>query len=142
MVCDPYTFPVDSLLSHLNDHVPGAVVMGGVASSGSGPGQGRLFLGDRVVPGGSVGARLAHAGEVELLVSQGCRPVGSPYTITRTDGNVIQDLGGRPPLFRLQQLARSLPDRDRQLLASGVHLGVVIDEYKAEREPGDFLIRG
>jgi small ligand-binding sensory domain FIST len=142
MVCDPYTFPVDSLLSHLNEHVPGALVMGGVASGARGPGQSRLFLDDRVLSTGSVGVRLASSTNVELLVSQGCRPVGSPYTITRVDRNVIRELGGQPPISRLEHLARSLPDRDRELLATGVQVGVVIDEYKAERGVNDFLIRG
>jgi small ligand-binding sensory domain FIST len=142
IVCDPYSFPVDSLLSHLNEHVPGALVMGGVASAAPGPGQGRLFLNDAVLSGGCVGARLAKDSEVELLVSQGCRPVGDPYTITQGERNVIHELGGQPPLSRLQHLARSLPDRDQQLLSNGVHVGMVIDEYQTERRSGDFLIRG
>ncbi len=142
MVSDPYSFPVDPLLGYLNEHVPGALVMGGVASGASGPGQGTLFLGGEVLTEGSVGVRLENDDQVKLLVSQGCRPVGSPYTITQAEGSLIQELGGQPPLTRLRHLARSLPDRDRDLLASGVHMGVVIDEYRTERGPGDFLIRG
>ncbi len=142
MVCDPYSFPADSILAHLNEHVPGAFLMGGLASGASGPGQPVLFLGDRALSGGAVGVRLPTDVEVRLLVSQGCRPVGSPYTITRAAGNVIHELGGQSPLSRLQHLARSAPERDRQLLMTGVQVGVVIDEYKVEREPGDFLIRG
>jgi small ligand-binding sensory domain FIST len=142
MLCDPYSFPVDSLLAHLNEHVPGALVMGGVASGTSRAGLGGLFLGDRVLSGGCVGVRLPDDIAIELLVSQGCRPVGSPYTVTRAAGNLIHELGGRPPLSLLQHLAGSLPERDRQLLANGVHVGVVIDEYQVERGPGDFLIRG
>src|SRR5438876_2467436 len=34
IVCDPFTFPAGDLLAHLNQHVPGAVVMGGLASGG------------------------------------------------------------------------------------------------------------
>ncbi len=75
-------------------------------------------------------------------MAQGCRPIGDPYTTTRADGNVIFELGGRPPLARLQELATALPGRDRELLAQGVHLGMVINEYRAEPRQGDFLIRG
>lgn len=75
-------------------------------------------------------------------MAQGCRPVGDPYTTTRANGNVIFELGGRPPLARLQELATALPGRDRELLVKGVHLGVVINEYQAEPRQGDFLIRG
>ncbi|HET7246162.1 MAG TPA: FIST N-terminal domain-containing protein [Streptosporangiaceae bacterium] len=141
MICDPFTFPVGDLLTHLNQHVPGATVMGGMASGGLRLRQSRLFLDGRVLSRGAVGASLPQA-EVHSLVAQGCRPVGNPYTTTRTDGNVIFELGGRPPLERLRELAAALPARDKELLAQGVQLGMVIDEYQAEPGQGDFLIRG
>jgi small ligand-binding sensory domain FIST len=141
MICDPFTFPVGDLLTHLNQHVPGATVMGGMASGGLRLRQSRLFLDGRVLSHGAVGASLPQA-EVHPLVAQGCRPVGHPYTTTRADGNVIFELGGRPPLERLRELVAALPARDRELLAQGVHLGMVIDEYQAEPGQGDFLIRG
>jgi small ligand-binding sensory domain FIST len=141
MICDPFTFPVAGLLAHLNEHVPEAWVMGGLASGGLQLRQSRLFLDGRVLPGGAVGAHLPQA-EVHPLVAQGCRPVGDPYTITRAEANTIFELGGRPPLVRLQELAAGLPGRDRELLARGVQLGLVIDEYRAEPGQGDFLIRG
>ncbi len=141
MICDPFTFPAADLLAHLNQHVPGAMVMGGMASGGLRRQESRLFLDDRVLPRGAVGAYLP-AAEVHPLVAQGCRPVGDPYTTTRADGNLIFELGGRPPLARLRELAAALPVRERELLAEGAHVGMVINEYQAERRQGDFLIRG
>jgi small ligand-binding sensory domain FIST len=141
MICDPFTFPADDLLGHLNEHVPGAVVMGGMASGGLDRRQSRLFLDDRVLSQGAVGAYLPEA-EVHTLVSQGCRPVGDPYTVTAAQGNVIHELGGRPPVERLQELASALSARDRELLTSGLHVGMVINEYQADRRQGDFVIRG
>jgi small ligand-binding sensory domain FIST len=141
MLCDPFTFPADDLLAHLNQHVPGALVMGGMASGGLAAGQSRLFLDGRVLTQGAVGVHLPQA-EVHPLVAQGCRPVGNPYIVTRADGAWILELGGRPPLARLQELAAPLAGRDRELLAEGAHLGMVIDEYQAEPGQGDFLVRG
>jgi small ligand-binding sensory domain FIST len=141
MICDPFTFPAGDLLAHLNEHVPGALVMGGMASGGLRLGQSRLFLDGRVLSGGAVGARLPGA-EIHPLVAQGCRPVGAPYTVTRAEGQVIFELGGRPAVARLRELAAALPGRDQELLAQGVHLGMVINEYQAEPGQGDFLIRG
>ena len=141
MVCDPFTFPAADLLAHLNEHVPGAVVIGGMASGGLRLRQSRLFLDGRVLSHGAVGAHLPGA-EVHSLVAQGCRPVGDPYTVTRADGNLIFELGGRPPLARLQELAAALPDREQELLARGAHVGMVINEYQAEPRQGDFLVRG
>lgn len=141
MICDPFTFPADHLLAHLNSDVPGTLVMGGLASGGLGRGQSRLFLDGRVLSQGAVGAYLPQA-EIHPLVSQGCRPIGDPYTVTAADGNLIQELGGRPPVERLQELAAALSDRDRDLLTQGLQVGIVMNEYQAELHQGDFLIRG
>ena len=32
LICDPFSFPVAELLEHLNEHVPGVMVIGGMAS--------------------------------------------------------------------------------------------------------------
>ena len=141
MICDPFTFPADGLLTHLNEQVPGAVVMGGMASAARAPRQSRLFLDNRVLSVGAVGVHLPNA-EVHPLVAQGCRPIGDAYIVTRADGSLIHELGGRPPLVRLREMAAALPSRDQELLAQGLQLGVVIDEYQAEPGQGDFLVRG
>jgi small ligand-binding sensory domain FIST len=141
MLTDPFTFPVEALLAHLNERAPGSAVMGGIASGGLRQRQSRLFLDGRVQPAGAVGARLASA-RVHPLVAQGCRPVGHPYTITQADGSLIMELGGRAPLARLRELATTLPERDQELLSRGAHLGLVMNEYQAELRQGDFLVRG
>jgi small ligand-binding sensory domain FIST len=114
--------------------------MGGMASGGMGPGETRLFIDDRVVDEGAVGARLPGV-RIRPLVSQGCGPVGDVYTVTRAEGNVIHELGGRPPLLRFQELADGLSPEDRTLLGRGLYVGRAIDEYKVEPGRGDFLIR-
>jgi len=141
LIADPYTFPADGLLAHLNDKAPGAVVMGGMASASLAPRQSRLFLDNRVLTSGAVGVHLPEA-EIHPLVAQGCRPVGDAYIITRAEGNVIHELGGRPPLVRLREMAAAMPSRDTELLARGLQLGVVIDEHRDQPGQGDFLIRG
>ena len=140
LIGDPFSFPADLLLEHLNERVPGTVVMGGMASGGLGAGQTRLFLDDHVLDEGAVGARLPRV-RIRPLVSQGCRPIGNAYTVTRAEGNVIRELGGRPPLERLQELVAKLPPEDRELVGGGLHVGRVIDEYQADPGRGDYLVR-
>jgi small ligand-binding sensory domain FIST len=141
LIGDPFSFPTDYLLGHVNDRVPGTVVVGGMASGGMEPGDTRLFLDDRVIDTGAVGARVDGI-RIRALVSQGCRPIGSIYTVTVAEGNVIRELAGRPPLQRLQEVVEALPPEDRELVNRGLHVGRVIDEYKTELGRGDFLIRG
>ena len=55
---DPYTFPSNLLIEHLNTDLPGTTVMGGVVSGGLGPGDTRLFRDREVLTSGVVGVRL------------------------------------------------------------------------------------
>jgi small ligand-binding sensory domain FIST len=141
LISDPFTFPAEYLLTHLNENAPSTQVMGGMASGGLGAQRSRLFLDGKVLNEGAVGAYLPDA-RIHPLVSQGCRPIGDPFTVTAAEGNLVRELGGQPAMNRLQDLAASLSAEDRELLAQGVQVGIVIDEYGGERRQGDFLIRG
>src|ERR687892_2051239 len=56
LIGDPFSFPTDHLLQHMNERMPGTVVMGGMASGGMGPGETPPFLDDRVGEDGAGGA--------------------------------------------------------------------------------------
>jgi len=142
LLSDPFTFPSGAFLTHLEGRVPPVQVIGGLASAAAGPGGNRLALDEELHTDGAVGVLLPPGVAVSTVVSQGCRPVGQPYTVTRAEGHLLQELGGRPALTRLQELVTALPLEDRELLTRGVHLGRVIDEHKLDFERGDFLIRG
>lgn len=142
LIADPFSLPADLFLRHLNSTVPGATVIGGMASGAQKADDTRLFFGKEILDSGGVGVRLPDDVEVLTLVSQGCRPVGETFTVTRGEGNVILELAGRPPLERLNDLHANLTPAERLLLARGLQVGRVIDEYKPEFERGDFLVRG
>jgi small ligand-binding sensory domain FIST len=142
LLSDPFSFPSSAFLQHLEGRQPPLRVIGGLASAAHGPGGNRLALDDQLHTNGAVGALLPPDLMVSTIVSQGCRPVGQPFTVTRAEGQLLQELGGRSALTRLQELANGLTPEDRQLLSQGVHLGRVIDEHKLDFERGDFLIRG
>lgn len=141
LIPDPYTFPTDDLLRRLEDDRPGMPVVGGMASAARAPGGNRLVIDDRVVTAGAVGTFLGPGVEVATVVSQGCRPVGHPFVVTRAEQDIVYELAGRPAIERLQEVAAALPDDDRELLAGLVQIGRVIDERKADFGPGDFLVR-
>lgn len=142
LLCDPFSFPAEQVLRAVEQRWAGTVAVGGMASGAAQPGQTRLFLGREVVGHGAVGARLPRQVRVRTLVSQGCRPVGPAYTVTRSEENLINELGGRPPLERIREIYESVDSEDRAMLQAGLLLGVVIDEYKTDFDRGDFLVRG
>ena len=142
LFADPFTFPVDAFLQRVNRDLPGLQIIGGLASSAGSPGGNRLVLDDRVVDEGAVGVFVDGGSiEVRTLVSQGCRPIGRPYVVTRAEQNLIEELGGKPAIERLQELAGAASEEERELLRGGLHVGLVVDEHKAEFGRGDFLVR-
>ena len=67
--------------------------------------------------------------------------MGNPFAVTKAEGNIVYELGGRPALERLQEVAAGASEADRRLLSQFVHIGRVIDEHKVDFDRGDFLIR-
>lgn len=141
LMADPFTFPADELLEAANRSHPGLPVVGGMASAGMSPGSNRLVLDGEVLDSGAVGVAMGAGVRVETVVSQGCRPVGTPFVVTRAESNIVYELGGRTALERLGDVAESLPPSDRALLGRALHFGTVIDEHKDTFGRGDFLIR-
>jgi small ligand-binding sensory domain FIST len=143
VITDPFTFPGDDFLAWLEERHPGLPVVGGNASAGRGPGGTRLVAGGRTVSEGAVGVLLGGGVEVATVVSQGARPYGHPFTVTRSDRNLLQEVAGTPALECL--VAQITGELDRTevagLEANGFQVGRLIDERLAEPGPGDFLVR-
>lgn len=139
---DPFTFPVDAFLTELGRHRPDLAVVGGLASGADRAGGNRLVLDRRVHTDGAVGLVLDRDAAPRPVVSQGCRPIGRPWTVTRADRQLLLELGGRPALERLLSTVEELDEMDRALVAGGLHCGIVVDERRLEFQRGDFLIRG
>jgi small ligand-binding sensory domain FIST len=138
---EPFSFPVELLLEQANQQHPDATLVGGMASGGTTPGENRLLLGRHAIDRGAVGAMISGPIRVRTIVSQGCRPIGEPFVITRAERNIVHQLGGRPAVEQLETLFASLPTRDQELVNRGLHLGRVVDEYRDRFEQGDFLVR-
>lgn len=142
LMADPYTFPTAAFVAGLEASHPGMPVVGGMALAGDGPGRARLVVHDEVHREGALA--VAMAGDVDFctVVSQGCRPVGQPGVVTASEGGQILEIGGRPALEFLQDVFDELPPDEQELVRSGLQLGVVVDEYLADFDRGDFLVRG
>ena len=138
---DPFSFPVDILLDRLNTDQPGVQVVGGMASGPYTPGANRLLFNDQVVDGGAATVVIQGGPTITPVVSQGCRPIGDPMVVTRSERNQIYSLGGVGAFEQLDRMFRELPTRDQRLAQQGLHLGRVINEYQEKFKYGDFLIR-
>ena len=139
LLADPYTFPADAFLDHLNATSVGRPVIGGLAGGGR-PGAAVLFDGAEVVHDGAVGVTVTGAG-VLPLVSQGCRPVGPDLVVTASRDNVVLELAGTPALQKLQEVVAGLDPHEQRLVASGILAGLVVDENQPDYDIGDYLVR-
>lgn len=136
---DPFSYPTDVLLAKMNEepHLP---AIGGMASGAMQPGMARVIIGRETVDEGAAIVAL-RAVPFATVVSQGCRPIGEPYVITKAERNVIEQLGGHPAHAQLKATYDRLPTRDKELMRMGIHLGRVVNEYQDTFDYGDFLIR-
>ena len=79
---------------------------------------------------------------VETVVSQGCRPIGETFIVTKAQRNIIFELAGRPFYKVLEEVLSKGTDYDRHLAHEAIFVGIAMNEYKDKFKRGDFLIRG
>lgn len=141
---DPYTTPIDAVLEAFNTFLPGVPLVGGMASGGSRPGYNLLVHDEHGLNGGAVGVALGGPLTVDLVVSQGCRPVGAPFTVTAAESNLIHSLENQSPVEQIQTMYSQLPPADQRLLQNGLFIGRAVRPEAGVEElgRGDFLVRG
>jgi len=139
-LCDPYHFPSELWLRQWNQSYPGIPTLGGLASAHPDPEQTAVFLNGKRGSGAVV---LGFSGDIELrtVVSQGCRPIGEPLTITKVTNNIVLTLGGIPAYEVLSQAFSDLSKEDKQIARGSLFAGLASSEYLEEYKLGDFLIR-
>ena len=141
LLADPFSAPMGEILSLVADRSPGSMAIGGLAGGGRDLGENRLLLNEAVYDNGLVGVAISGPVAIRTVVSQGCRPIGERYIVTRAENNVIYELAGVPALECLQAMFESLNPQERNMAQQALHLGIVMDEQRNRFERGDFLVR-
>lgn len=138
---DPFLFDMHEFLSGLNQAYPGCPVIGGLASGAVQARENLLFINNASYAEGIVGVALVGNFSVTTIVSQGCRPIGETYIVTRAENNIIYTLAGRPFIQVLEEVLHKATARDRLLAQEAIFVGLAINEYTHNFRRGDFLIR-
>ncbi len=139
LIVDPFSLDVERVLGAFHRHAPGVRVVGGMASAAARPGGNTLTLNDWTSSEGGFGLSLHGAVRADVVVSQGCEPIGPPLDVTHVENNVILTLDGQPALERTEQVLKTLPESERQRLAQGLYVGRPARGDASGR--GDYLIR-
>lgn len=142
LLADPYTCNPPQLIAQLNETYRGRPIVGGLISGGSEAGEHLIFMDTTVHREGAVGVAMSGNIAMDTVISQGCRPIGKSYVITKAEENVVRELGGRQALAVLHEVLSALSNDDRELAQRGsLFAGVVINEMRPTFHSGDFLIR-
>lgn len=136
---DPHSLDVERVLAVFNRFASGVRVVGGLASAGNQPGTNVLLLNDWLAHEGGFALALHGAIRADVVVSQGCEPIGPPLDVTHVEGNLIMTLDGQPALERAEQVLREVPDKERGRLGQGLYVGRPVRGDASGR--GDYLIR-
>ena len=136
---DPFSLRLAGLFAACQRHAAGVRLVGGFASAAPRPGSDVLILNDWVAAGGGVAVALSGALRADVVVSQGCRAIGPPLTVTRGEANLVEEFDGRPALERVEEVLRELPEGEHERLQRGLYVGLPVRPGAQGR--GDYLIR-
>jgi small ligand-binding sensory domain FIST len=140
----PFSMPVDDLVSDLDQAYPSGRKVGGLASGGRTPDTVAIFLGDKVHFEGAVGVALWGDLDFDVIVAQGCRPVGPALKVTKASGPNIFEVDGEPAYERLLAVLNSLSEADRLLARRALFVGVAMGAHENENQvqyDGGYLVR-
>ncbi|HEX9793249.1 MAG TPA: FIST N-terminal domain-containing protein [Planctomycetota bacterium] len=142
LLVDPFSFPLDPFLASLRKQgkLPG--IVGGLASGAVRPGDNRLFVDEQVHEEGAAGIVMDGAARFLPVLSQGCRPVGEPLVVTRSDRQVIYELNGEPAYERLGAAMKGLESEARRRFAEAPQIGLRVTPQGGGHDGGGYLIRG
>jgi small ligand-binding sensory domain FIST len=141
LFADPFTVDSDTLVDAISRAYPRVPVVGGLASGDPRLQRTHLFLNDRVYERGAIALALGGAYTLRTVVSQGCTPIGQPWTVTGAEGQIVETIAGRPAYKVLLETVTALPPDVRERARGNVFVGLAMDERRETLGRGDFLIR-
>jgi small ligand-binding sensory domain FIST len=138
---DPFHLDAETWLRSWNASYAPLPVVGGLASGDYPNELTQLYYNGDVYEEG--GLALAIGGQVALahVLSQGCTPIGETWTITKSERNLIHEIGNRPAYQVLAETFSQLSAEDQKKARGNLFIGLAANEYREDFQRGDFLVR-
>lgn len=137
---DPFVFLSEDWLQSWNACAPETPLVGGLVSGSADAESVGVFLNGRRIEGALL-VGLHNKLRLVPAVSQGCRSIGEPLTVTRADSNVVYSLGSHPAYEALESAFETLTDEEKNFARGNLLAGLASSEYVEDFKSGDFLIR-
>ncbi len=122
LLVEPGSTPLDGLTRHIAERHGHLTVVGAASSPVR---QARLLLQTGRHDRGAVGLLFAGSTRLESVSASGCRPVGVPLTVTRSNRGSISQVAGQPVVGYLQRLLAELQAEDPAIAQSHIRLGTL-----------------
>ena len=141
ILSDPFSVEIQNLVNGMDYAFPNSTIIGGIASGGSQQGTNAIYLNRDTFESGVVGIALHGDIEIDTIVAQGCKPIGTLMNITGCERNILTSLDNKPPFEVLSGIYNNLSSSDQQLFQHSLFMGIVNDPFIDVPNNGDFLIR-
>src|SRR5216683_1993013 len=108
VLADPFSVDVGRLIATLERTYAGIPIVGGLATGMPGVQWTSVFSGTTAHDGGAVVIGIGGTLQLRPVVSQGCEPIGEPWTITDASEHIVRTIGSRPAYSVLADTVQTL----------------------------------
>jgi small ligand-binding sensory domain FIST len=143
VLADPFRMDCQHLVTKITQAYTDIPIFGCLTSNTHPKRHSSVFLNEKVYNEG--GICLAVGGPYTLLsaISQGCRPFGDPWTITKIQENgFVETLSHIPAYEALMSTFRTLPQDVQQRAMGNVIVGLAADDQEEALSQKNVLLRG
>ncbi len=137
---DPFHMDAESWMRTWNEAYAPLPTFGGAASGVFSEQSTQIYLNGDVYEEGGIAISVGGGVKLAGVVSQGCTPIGEPWTLTRVEHNLIHQIANRPAYAVLAETFQKLPAADQQKARGNLLIGLVVNEYLEDFHRGDFLV--
>jgi len=138
---DPFHLDGETWLAGWNAAYAGVPSVGGLASGIFEDQRTQLYLDGKVFEEGVVAVSVGGGVKLECVISQGCTPIGAPWTVTGAERNFILSIANRPAYHVLVDTFNGLTTEEKAKAQGNLFVGFASSEYRDEFQRGDFLVR-
>ena len=138
---NPFGWDSERWIRQWNATYPGKACVGGFAMGNWEEQEAQVYLNGEVFTDGAVLLNFGGGVTLEPVVSQGCTPIGRPWTITKAERNFIHAIANQPAYKVLIDTFNGLTPEEQRQAMGNVFVGFASSEYRDELRRGDFLVR-
>ena len=141
LLCNPALLNAEHWLKGWNAAYSEQKTFGGLASGGSREEDLFLFHSGGKEECAVLAVNFKGGVRMGSVLSQGCRPIGEPYTITSVEENLVVEIASKSAFEMLEETFESLPEEEQDMARGNIFAGLAMTEYVEEHQHGDFLVR-